>query len=82
MRLCVMELFPNCAAFRLDGDRLLDCYFICRMHRRQLFNVQDMHAEVSDLTQTQPGKSRDCFADSPENIFDRIKRVAAADSLK
>ena len=82
MRSCVMELFLNCAAAFLDGDRFLDCCFIRGMHRRQLLNVQDMHAEVPDLTQTQPGKSRDCFADSPENIFDRIKRVAAANSLK
>ena len=77
-----MELFPNCAAFRLDGNSLLDCLFVRGMHGRQLFNVQDMHAEIPDPAQSQPGKSLDCFADPAENVLDRGKRVAAANSLK
>ena len=43
------------------------------MRRRQLFNFQNVHAEIADFAETQPGELRDCFAHPAENIFNRMK---------
>src|SRR5438034_2708548 len=69
----LMDLFLNRAALCLDFDRLLDCLFVAGMHRRRFFDVEDVHAEVTDFVEAQSRKSRDCFADPTENILDRVK---------
>ena len=77
-----MHLLVKCAASCLDFDCFLDCFLVLWMRRRQLFNFQDVHAEIADLTETLAGELCDCFAYSAENIFNRMKRVTAADRLK
>jgi len=78
----LVRLFANCAAFCLNFDRLFNCFAITRFQRRQFLDFQDVNAEIADLAETQPGESRDCFTNAAENVFNRMKRVAAADSLK
>ena len=82
MSLRLIQLVPNTATCSLNRDRLFDCFFVAGMRRRQLFNFQNVHAEIADLAETQPGELWDCFAHPAENIFNRMKRVAAADCLK
>ena len=82
MSLGVIQLVANIATCSLDRDRLFNCFFVARMRRRQLFNFENVHAEIADFAETQPGELRDCFAHSPENIFNRMKRIAATDCLK
>ena len=82
MSLHVIQLVPNTATCSLDRDGLFDCFFVAGMRRRQLFNFQNVHAEIADLAETQPGELWDCFAHPAENIFNRMKRVAATDCLK
>src|SRR5207237_2609833 len=71
--------WPNGAACSLDGDRLLDCLFVCGMHRRQFVHLQNVHAEVADFAQRQPGKLRDGLANSMKNIIDRRNYVPSPD---
>src|SRR5213596_1664447 len=77
-----MSGWPNGAACGLDRDRLLDGFFVAGMHRRQFFHLQNVHAEVADFAQGQPGELRNCFADATKDIIDGEKRVASADCLK
>jgi hypothetical protein len=44
--------------------------------------LQNVHAEVADLVQTQSGKLRESLADSVKNIVDGENRVASADCLE
>ena len=78
----LIHLVANTATCSLDRDGLFDCFFVAGMCRRQFFHFENVHAEIANFAQTQPGKLRNCFAHSPENIFDRMKRVAATDCLK
>ena len=73
---------PNSTTCRLNFDRLFDCFFVAGTRRRQFFHFQNLHAEIADFAEAQPGELWDCFADSAENVFNRMKRVAAADCLK
>ena len=82
MSLRLIQLLPNTATRSLDSDCLFDCFFVAGMRRRQFFHFQNLHAEIADLAETQSGELWDCFADPAENIFNRMKRVAAADCLK
>ena len=75
-------MLPNSATCSLDRDRLFDCFLVAGMRRRQFFHLQNVHAKIADFAETQPAELWDCFADPVENIFNRMKRVAAADSLK
>src|SRR5437667_9045554 len=77
-----MSGWPNGAACGLDRDRLLDGFFVAGMHRRQFFHLQNMHTEVADLAQGQPGELRDCLADAAKNIIHRRKRIASTDCLE
>src|SRR5437899_9492511 len=74
MKKTSMSGWPNGAACGLDRDRLLDGFFVAGMHRRQFFHLQNMHTEVADLAQGQPGELRDCLADAAKNIIHRRKR--------
>src|SRR5215510_4179967 len=60
-RVGFVNLFVNCAAPLLNFDCFLDCLLVLWMCRRQLFNFQDVHAKIANLTQAQPGELRDCF---------------------
>ena len=82
MSLDVIQLGPNPATRSLDRDGLFDCVIVAGMRRRQLFNFQNVHAEIADLAETQPGELRDCFAHPAENIFNGMKGITAADCLK
>ena len=82
MSLHVIQLVPNTATCSLDRDGLFDRFIVAGMCRRQLFNFQNVHTEIADFAQTQPSELRDCFAHPAENIFNRMKRVAATDCLK
>jgi len=82
MSLRLIHLVANTATCSLDRDRLFDCVFIAGMCWRQFFNFENVHAEIANFAQTQPGESRDCFADSSKNIFNRMQRVTATDCLK
>ncbi len=73
MSLRLIKLLPHTATCSLNRDRLYDCFFVAGMRRRQLVNFQDVHAEIADLAETQPGELRDRFADPAENIFNRMK---------
>src|SRR5215211_235861 len=77
-----MYLFSNSATCRLNFDRLFDCFFVAGMRWWQFLHLQNLHTEIADLAETQPRKSRDCFANTTKDIFNRMKRVAAADCLK
>jgi len=77
-----IQLLPNLAASFLDGDCLLDGFFVAGMHRRQFFHLQDMHAEVADFAEAQSGELRDCFPDPRENSLEQMMRVASADCQK
>ena len=82
MGLRLIQLLPNTATRSLDRDRLFDCFFVAGMRRRQFFHFQNLHAEIADFAETQTGELRDCFTHPAENIFNGMKRVAAADRLK
>src|SRR5215467_11379552 len=82
MRSPAIQLLPNLAASFLDGDRLLNGFFVAGMYLRELFHLQDMHAEVANVAETKSRKSRNCFANLTENLIDRVKRIAATDGLK
>ena len=69
MSLHVIQLVPNTATCSLDRDGLFDCFFVAGMRRRQLFNLQNVHTEIADFAETQPGELWDCFAHPAENIF-------------
>src|SRR5438046_4867319 len=77
-----MSGWPNGAACGLDRDRLLDGFFVAGMRRRELFHLQNMHAEVADFAQGQPSELRDCLADLAKDILDRGNRVASANCLE
>jgi hypothetical protein len=49
MSLHVIQLVPNTATCSLDRDGLFDCFFVAGMRRRQLFNLQNVHAEIADF---------------------------------
>ena len=49
MSLRLIYLLPNAATCSLDRDRLFDCFFVAGMCRRQLFNVQNVQAEIADF---------------------------------
>lgn len=78
----MIQFVPNTATCSLNRDGLFDCFFVAGMRRRQLFNFQNVYAEIADFAQTQPGELWDCFAHPAENIFNGMKRVAAAYCLK
>ena len=82
MSLRVIQLVANTATCSLDRDRLFDCFFVAGMRRRQLFDCENVHAEIADFAETQAGELWDCFAHSSENVFNGMKRVAASDCLK
>ena len=42
----------------------------------------NVHAEIANLAQTQPGELRDRFAHLPKNILDRVNSIAAAERLE
>ena len=69
----LIYLSANSTPCSLDRDRLFDAFFITGMRRWQLFNFQNVHAEVANLAETQPGELWDCLAHPPENIFNRMK---------
>ena len=73
MSLRLIQLVPNTATCSLNFDRLFDCFFVAGMRRRQFFHLQNLHAEIADFAETQPGELRDCFAHPAENIFNRMK---------
>jgi hypothetical protein len=59
------------AACGLDRDRLLNGLVVAGMHRRQFFHMQNVHAEIANLAQGQPGELGDCLADPTKNVVDR-----------
>ena len=49
MSLRLVQLVPNTATCSLDRNRLFDCFFVAGVRRRQLFNLQNVHAEIADF---------------------------------
>lgn len=77
-----VDLVTDSAAPGLDRDRQLDCFFVFWMHLRQFFHLQNVHTEIADFVQTQPGELRHCFGDPTKNFVDRQDGISTADGCE
>src|SRR3954469_12545609 len=77
-----MSMYVLRTAACLDRDSLLDCFFVGAVRWRQLLHLQNRHAQVADFIQCKSSELRDCFADVPKHVVNRMKRIAAAGGLE
>ena len=77
-----VDLITDSAAPGLHRDCQFDCFFIFWMHWRQFFHLQNVHPEIADFVQTQPGELRHCFGDPTKNFVYRQDRIATADGCE